>query len=112
MTRKLLIIDLLIPILNLKQGLSVCDGKLRDHRTCIKNRPMHRDVMAVHLLQDTPVLKASVKHLMARPYRTLHPKVLRWVAVAVGVLNLIGMSHVACSPVVGLDRLAWLQTVR
>ena len=106
---KLLIVDLLISILNLKQGLSVSDGELGDHCTRVKNRPVQRDVMAVHLLQDAPVFKAPVKHLVARPHHTLHPKVLHQVAIIVGALNLIGVPHIA---IVGLDVFAWLQTVQ
>jgi hypothetical protein len=105
---KLLIVDLLISILNLKQGLSVCNGELGDHCTCVKKRPVHRDVVAV-LLQDALIFKVPVRHFMARPCHTLHPKVLRQVVVIVGALNLIGMLHVA---VVGLDVFAWLQTVQ
>ncbi len=69
---------------------------------------MHRDVVAVHLLQDAPIFKAPVKRFVARPHCTLHPKVLCQVAVIVGALNLIGMPHVA---VVGLNALARLQEV-
>ncbi len=105
---KLLIVDLLISILNLKQGLSVCDGELGDHRTCVKNRPVHRDVVAV-LLQDALIFKVPVRYLVARPFHTLHPKVLHQVVVVVGALNLIGVPHVA---IVGLDAFAWLQTVQ
>jgi hypothetical protein len=106
---KLLIVDLLIPILNLKQGLSVCNGELGDCRTCVKNSPVHCDVVAVHVLQDALVFKAPLKHLLARPCCTLHPKVLRRVAVIVGALDLINVPHVA---VVCLDAFAWLQTVQ
>ncbi len=97
----------LIPILNLKQGLAVRDGKLGDHRTGVKNRPVHRDVVAVHLLQDAPIFKAPVKRLVARPCRTLHSKVLHRVAVVVWALNLISVPHIA---IVGLNALARLQT--
>ncbi len=69
---------------------------------------MHRDVVVIHLLQDAPVFKVPVKHLAARPRRTVHPKVLHQVAVVVGALNLIGVPHVA---VVGLDVFVQLQTV-
>ncbi len=41
---------LIIPVLNLEQGLSVCDGKLGDHRTRVKKCPMRRNVVAVCLL--------------------------------------------------------------
>jgi hypothetical protein len=92
---KLLIVDLLIPILNLEQGLSVCIRELSDHRTHVKNCPMHRDVVVVHLFQDAPVFKAPVKRLVARPCRTLHPKVPRQVAVIVGAHDLIGVPHIA-----------------
>ncbi len=68
---------------------------------------MHHDFVAVHLLQDALVFKVPGKRLMARPCRTLHPKVHRQVTVIVGAHNLISMPHVA---VVGLDTLAWLQT--
>ncbi len=70
---------------------------------------MHRDVVAVHLLQDAPIFKVPSKHLVARPHHALHPKVLHWVAVIVGALNLISVPHVA---VVGLNALAGLQAVR
>jgi hypothetical protein len=99
---------LLIPILNLEQGLAIRDGELGTHRTGVKNRPVHHDVMVVHLLQDAPIFKAPVKCLMARPRCTLHPKVLHWVSVIVGVLNLIGVPHIA---IVGLNALARLQAV-
>jgi hypothetical protein len=105
---KLPIVDLLIPILNFKQGLFVCDGELGDYRTCVKICPMQRDAVAVHLLQDAPVFKVPVKRLVARPCRTLHPKVFHQVAVVVGALDLIGVPHVA---VVCLDVFTWLQTV-
>jgi hypothetical protein len=105
---KLLIVDLLISILNLKQGLSVSDGELGDHCTRVKNRPVHRDVVAV-LLQDALIFKVPVRHFMARSCHTLHPKVLRRVVVIVGALNLIGVPHIA---IVGLDVFAWLQTVQ
>ncbi len=97
----------LIPILNLEQGLAVRNGELGDHHTGIKNHPVHRDVVAVHLLQDAPIFKAPVKRLMARPCRTLHSKVLHQVAVVVWALNLISMPHIA---IVGLNVLARLQT--
>ncbi len=74
----------------------------------MKNQPMHHDVMAVHLLQDAPIFKVPVKGLVARPRHTLHPKVLRRVAVVVGALNLIGMLHVA---IVGSNTLARLLVV-
>ena len=72
-----------------------------------KNRPMHRDVVAVHLLLDALIFKAPVKCLVVRPCRTLHPKVLHRVAVIVGAITLIGMPHVA---VVCLNAFARLQT--
>jgi hypothetical protein len=74
----------------------------------MKNHPVHRYVMAVHLLQDVPIFKVPVKHLVARPHCTLHPKVLCQVAVVVGALNFIGMPHLV---VVGLIALAQLQAV-
>jgi hypothetical protein len=98
----------LIPILNLKQGLAVRNGELGGHRTGVKNRPVHRDVLVVHLLQDAPIFKAPIKHLMARLCHTLHSKVLHRVAVVVWALNLISVPHVA---IVGLNALAWLQTM-
>ncbi len=69
---------------------------------------MHCDVMAVQLLQDAPIFKVPVQHLVARLCCTLHPKVLHWVAVVVGALNLIGVPHVA---IVGLNVLVRLQAV-
>ncbi len=74
-----------------------------------KNHPVHCDVVAVHLLQDAPVFKASVERLVARPHHILHPKVLRWVAVIVGPLNLVGVPHVA---VVDVNAHTQLETVQ
>ncbi len=98
----------LIPILNLEQGLAVRDGELGDYRTGVKNRSLHRDIVAVHLLQDAPIFKMPVKRLVARPCRTLQSKVLHWVAVLVWELNLISVPHVA---IVSLNAVARLQTV-
>ncbi len=67
------------------------------------------DVVAVHLLQDAPVFKEPVKRLVTRPYGTLHSKVLCWVAVVVGALDLSGVPHVA---IVSLKALAQLKTVQ
>ncbi len=69
---------------------------------------MHHEVMAVHLLQDAPIFKVPVKGLVARPCHTLHPSVLRQVAIVVGALNLMGMLHIA---VVGLNALTQLLAV-
>jgi hypothetical protein len=69
---------------------------------------MHCDVVAVHLLQDAPIFKVPVKHLVVRPCRTLHSKFLHRVAVVVWALKLIGVPQVA---IVGLNALARLQTV-
>jgi hypothetical protein len=99
---------LITHVLDLEQGLSVCDGELRDHSTCVKNHPVLCDVVAVGLLEDAPVLEAPVKGLVRRPCRTLHAEVLGRVAVIVGSLDLVGVPHVA---VVGLNALPWLETV-
>jgi hypothetical protein len=69
---------------------------------------MRGNVVAVHILQDAPVFKMPIEHLMTRPCCTLHLKVLHWVAVVVGALDLFGMPHIA---VVGLNALVRLETV-
>jgi hypothetical protein len=69
---------------------------------------MRPDVMAVHLLKDAPVLQVPVECLVTSLCRTLYPKVLCRVVVVVGALDLVSAPHVA---VVGVDTLAWLETV-
>jgi hypothetical protein len=99
---------LLIPVLDLKQGLSVCNGELRDHCTHVKERPVLCDAVAVDLLEDTPILEVPVKDLVTRPHCTLRTDVLGQVAVIVGTLDLVAVLHVA---VFGLDALTQLETV-
>jgi hypothetical protein len=59
---------------------------------------MHRDVMAVGLLEDALILEATVQCLVTRPRCALHAEVLLRVTVILGAL-----AHVA---VVGLHPLA------
>jgi hypothetical protein len=64
--------------------------------------------MAVCLPKDAPKFKASVKGLMSRPHASLHPEILRPVAVIVWALDFIHVPDVA---VVGLNPLARLKAV-
>jgi hypothetical protein len=70
---------------------------------------MCRDVVAVCLLQDAPVLEAPIESFMARPCGALHLKIFSRVAIIVGAFYLIGVPHVA---VVGFHSFARLEAVR
>ncbi len=70
---------------------------------------MHRDVVAVGLLLDAPIIKGTLECLVRRPRCALYAEVLCWVTVLLGALNLVGVPHVA---VAGLDVLAQLKTVQ
>jgi hypothetical protein len=56
---------------------------------------MCRDVVAVCLLQDAPVLEAPVEGFVARPRGALHPKIFSPVAIVMGEFYLVGAPHVA-----------------
>jgi len=87
--------ELILTIFDFKKGLSVCNGELRDHSARIESSSMHRDVVAVCLLQDAPVVEAPVEGFLARPCGALHPKIFSRVAIVVGAFYLVGAPHVA-----------------
>jgi hypothetical protein len=50
------IILVLILVLNFKQRLTILDGELYHHRTCLEIIAMLHDVVAVDLGEDPPIL--------------------------------------------------------
>jgi hypothetical protein len=99
-----LVVPQLVPVLHLKERLSIGDTELGDHRTHSEHRPVQPNAMAVGPLKDPPVLEAAVKGLVARPCCRLHPKISPGITVVVGALDLVGVPHVA---IVGLNAFAW-----
>jgi hypothetical protein len=63
-------LKIIVAILHLEQGLSICDRELGDHQSHVKNHPVFGNVMMVGLLEDPSVLE--------------HPKIRCRVAVIVG----------------------------
>ena len=66
-------------------------------------------MVVVYLPKDAPKLEASIKGLVLRPHKSLHGKILPWVAVVVRALDLVSVPDIA---VVGLGPLAWLEAVK
>ncbi len=69
---------------------------------------MYGNVMAVHPLEDAPVLELAIKCLVPRPGCQLHAKILNRIAAVVGTLDLVQEADVAT---VGFDALARLKEV-
>ncbi len=100
---------LLIPILHLEEGLSVCHTELGDDSARNENTPMLRYVVALGPLKDPPVLERAIEGLVTRPRHRLHLEILGGVAIVVGALDLVGVPHVA---IVGLDAFARQEVAR
>ncbi len=95
----------LILVLHLEKRLTILDGELCHHRTCLEHIAVPHDVVVVDLGEDPPIFFAtySASHDAPSP---LHHPLLRRSTHILGTLDFFGVSNI---PLVCLDLLTWVQ---